>query len=348
MFTVGTLASWVQGEVIGDSARAVSGIANLNTAQLQDLSFLANPRYQNAFAKTQAGCVLVRAGQQPPHAACTLIVCEDPYVALAILAAKFYPPSIPACGIEPGAHVHPTAQIDPSAVVRTGAVVDAKAVVGARTCVGPQVYVGTQAVVGADVCLHAGAKIMERCTLGDRVIVHAGAVIGSDGFGFATDRQTGTHHKIPQVGIVALEDDVEIGANTTIDRATFGCTRIGAGTKIDNLVQIGHNVVLGSQCIVVSQSGIAGSSQLGRQVTIGAQGGIGGHVTITDRVMLAARAGVAQDVDKPGVYSGSPYLVPHREALKIAMAQKKVPELRHRVRELERQLKSMHVSSSST
>jgi UDP-3-O-[3-hydroxymyristoyl] glucosamine N-acyltransferase len=242
-------------------------------------------------------------------------------------------------GIEPGACVHPEAQIAPTATVRLGAVVDAGAVVGPRTVIGPTSYVGAGAKVGADVTLHAGAKVLDRCVIEDRVILQAGVVVGSDGFGYAPGAD-GTRLKIPQVGIVHVCEDVELGANTTVDRATFGVTRVGPGSKIDNLVQIAHNVVTGKDCVIVSQTGIAGSTTLGDRVVIGAQAGIVGHITITDDVMLGARSGVPNDVKESGVYSGTPIL-PHRKWLKVAMAQAAVPELRRRVRELEKRLDAL-------
>jgi UDP-3-O-[3-hydroxymyristoyl] glucosamine N-acyltransferase len=299
-----------------------------------DLSFLANPKYRAQFDQTRAGAVLVPEGTSGGHT--TLIVCADPYLALAVVTAELHPaPALPA-GIEPGAHVHAEARVDPTATIRVAAVVDARATVGARSRVGPGCYVGRDARLGDDVVLHAGAKVLDGCVLGDRVILQAGAVIGSDGFGYAADAQ-GRRHKIPQVGIVELEEDVEIGANTTIDRAAFGVTRIGAGSKIDNLVQIAHNVTLGRDCVVVSQSGIAGSTSLGDRVVVGAQAGLVGHIHVGDGVTLAARTGVAHDIRDAGVYSGVPAMS-HRLWLRVAAAQKAVPELLRRVRQLEERL----------
>jgi UDP-3-O-[3-hydroxymyristoyl] glucosamine N-acyltransferase len=265
-------------------------------------------------------------------------VCADPYLAMAHIATAFHPAPAHAPGCEPGSLV--AGAVDPSATVCAGAVVEAGASVGARTVVMAGAFVGRDARVGDDCLLHPGARVLTRCLLGARVILHAGAVIGSDGFGYALDKATGRRHKIPQVGIVEVGDDVEIGANSTVDRATFGSTRIGAGTKIDNLVQIAHNVVLGRDCVVVSQTGIAGSTVVGDRVVIGAQGGIVGHISIASDVMLGARAGVSSSIDTSGVYSGTP-VMPHRQWLKVAMAQQAVPELRRRVRELESRLAAL-------
>jgi UDP-3-O-[3-hydroxymyristoyl] glucosamine N-acyltransferase len=338
MLTVGALAAMVGGRVIGDAARQVRAVAELSSAGPDEVSFLTNPKYRTQFETTRAGAVIVPASVVDAHAA-ALIVCANPYLAMARATQALHPPPVYPPGVEVGAHVHPTAILDPSASVRVGAVVDAGARVGARSIVGPGAYVGERAELGADVLMHPGAKLLFGCKLGDRVILQAGAIVGGDGFGYAAD-EAGHRHKIPQVGIVVLEADVEIGANTTIDRAAFGVTRVGAGSKIDNLVQVAHNVVLGRDCVIVSQSGIAGSATLGDRVVVGAQGGIVGHIQITDDVMLGGRAGVASSITKPGVYSGTPVL-PHRQWLKVAMAQQHVPELRRRVRELEARLRSL-------
>ncbi len=331
MTTVGALAALVDGTVVGDSAQRIDGVADLASAGPTDISFLANPKYAPLVTTTKAGALIVAAAIEAP---CPQIVCSNPYLAMQTVAVKLFPsPSYPA-GVEPGAFVHAKADIHPTAVVRAGAVVDAGALVGARTVVQSQAYVGADTVIGADCYLHPGARVLHRCILGDRVILHANAVIGSDGFGYAPDA-TGKRHKIPQVGIVVLEDDVEVGAGTTIDRATFGKTRIGTGTKIDNLVQIAHNVSIGRDCVIVAQSGIAGSSSLGDRVIAGAQTGIVGHIKITDDVMLAARAGVPNNITRSGVYSGAP-IQPHAEWVKSMAVVANLPELRRRVRDLEK------------
>ncbi len=337
MATVGSLAALVGGSVLGDADREIDDVADLESAGPRHVSFLANPKYQAAVACTAAGAVLVRRRIEKAKAA--LIICGDPYLAMAQIAQHLHPEPRPDAGIEAGAHVSAQAEVDSSATVRVGAIVEAGATIGARSIIGPGSYVGARARLGADVRLHPGVRVLDRCVVGNRCILHAGVVIGSDGFGYAPDSE-GRRHKIPQVGIVILEDDVEIGANTTIDRATFGQTRIGAGTKIDNLVQIAHNVQTGSHCIIVSQTGIAGSTRLGSRVIVGAQGGIVGHLEIADGVMFGARSGVVSSVTEPGIYSGTP-VIPHKKWLRVAIAQQTLPELRHRVRELEERLAAL-------
>jgi UDP-3-O-[3-hydroxymyristoyl] glucosamine N-acyltransferase len=337
MATVGQLASFVGGRVVGDAQREIRGVADLASAGPLELSFLTSPKYKAQFLATRAGAVLV--SEPRADAPTTLIVCPDPYLALARLAAQLHPPPTYAAGIASSACVDAEASIDPSATIRPGAVVEAAANVGPRSVIGAGAYLGPGAVVGADCLLHPGVHVLERCRLGDRVILHAGVVVGSDGFGYAPDA-SGRRHKVPQSGIVVLEDDVEIGANSTVDRATFGETRIGRGSKVDNLVQIAHNVVLGEDCVIVSQSGIAGSTKLGRRVIVGAQGGVVGHIRLHDDVVLGARAGVAASIEEPGIYSGTP-AIPHRQWLKAAVAQKDVPELRRRLLALERRLSEL-------
>ncbi|OGQ83287.1 MAG: UDP-3-O-(3-hydroxymyristoyl)glucosamine N-acyltransferase [Deltaproteobacteria bacterium RIFOXYA12_FULL_58_15] len=339
MATVGTLATLVGGRVIGDCDRQIRDVADLENAGPRHLSFLANPKYRVAFMATRAGAVLVSEGttEGPPNV--SLIVCADPYLALARVLGEFYPPTSWPHGSEPGAYVDPKAQVDPTATVRATAVIEAGAKIGPRTIVSPGAYVGVDAQIGADVLLHPGVKVLARCVLGDRVILQAGVVVGSDGFGYAHDAEQ-RRYKIPQVGIVEIENDVEIGANTTIDRSTFGVTRIGAGTKIDNLVQIAHNVVTGHDCVIVAQSGIAGSTTLGHRVVMGAQTGVVGHIKICDDVTLAARAGVPNSIRKPGIYSGTPSK-PHRDWLRVVASQQALPEMRRRLRELEQQVETI-------
>jgi UDP-3-O-[3-hydroxymyristoyl] glucosamine N-acyltransferase len=335
MATVGSLAALVGGTVIGDASHRIRDVADLDTAGPEDISFLANPKYRDRFNLTRAGAVVVPEGiSEGPSA--SLIVCTNPYLALARIIRELRPPTVYPPGVESGAHVHPEARVDSSATIRVGAIVESGAVIGSRSVIGPGCYVGSGAQIGCEVLLHPGVKILERCVIHDRTIIQAGAVIGSDGFGFAPD-DSSRRHKIPQVGIVEVGEDVEIGANTTIDRATFGVTRIGAGSKIDNLVQIAHNVITGKDCVIVAQSGIAGSTRIGERVIMGAQAGLVGHIELCDDVVLAARAGVPNNIREPGVYSGLPAM-PHRLWLKVAMAQQILPQMRRRLRHIEKRI----------
>ena len=230
--------------------------------------------------------------------------------------------------------------IQPCAVVENGATIGANSVIGAHA------YVGHEATIGADCLLHPRVTISARCKIGDRVILHSGVVIGSDGFGF--ELSEGRHVKVPQTGIVQLDDDVEVGANTTIDRARFGRTWIGAGTKIDNLVQIGHNVVTGKHCILVSQTGISGSTRLGDYVTLGGQAAAVGHIEIGDRVMVGARGGVSKSVEPGKVLWGSPVAMPIREAKEQLALLRRLPKLFQRVKRLETGMPDTEVESPSS
>ncbi len=334
MPTVDTLAALVKGRVLGDGTRVIEDLADLQSAGPTHLSFLANPRYASLFEETRAGAVLVASEIPAPHT--TLILCDDPYLAMARIGAHLHPSPSYEAGIEPGAVVHPDAVVHPSATVRATCVVESGATVGARARLEPGAYVGRNAVIGDDVLLHPGARVLDRCRVGARSILHAGVVIGSDGFGYAPNA-AGERIKIPQVGVVELGEEVEIGANTTIDRATFGVTRIGDGTKLDNLVQIGHNVELGEHVVMASQSGIAGSTRLGSRVVVGAQAGLTGHIAVSDDDMLAARAGVTKPITESGVFGGFP-AKPHRQWLREEANQRAIPELKRRVRHLEENL----------
>lgn len=332
MPTVDSLATLVGGTVVGDGTRDILDLAELRSAGPTDLSFLANPKYQADFDATRAGAVLVT--KAVPGTSTTLIVCENPYLGMAQIATALHPAPEFEPGIEAGAWVHPDATVDPTATVRATCVVDAGAVVKARARLEPGAYVGRRAVIGEDALLYPGARVLDRCVVGARSILHPGVVVGADGFGYAPDA-TGKRHKIPQVGTVELGEDVEVGANTTIDRATFGVTRIGAGSKLDNLIQIAHNVQLGEHVVMASQSGIAGSSTLGDRVVVGAQAGITGHVTVGDDITLTARAGVTKGLFERGVFAGFPAR-PHRRWLREAAHQRGIPELTQRVQTLEK------------
>jgi UDP-3-O-[3-hydroxymyristoyl] glucosamine N-acyltransferase len=334
MLTLAALAELVGGDIVGDATLTIEDISDLQSAGPKHISFFANPKYKLQVAQTRASAVL--ACEPVEGASCAFILCREPYVALAQVAQALHPQTAPAPGIHPKAILDPSAIVDPTAVVDAGAVVAAQARIGARSRIGSGAYVGAHVSIGDDVLLHPNVTVLDRCSIGHRVILHSGTVIGADGFGYAEDKR-GVRHKIPQVGIVEIHDDVEIGANTTVDRATFGKTTIGAGSKIDNLVQIGHNVSLGEHCVVVAQSGISGSTQLGNAVVMGAQTGTVGHIQIASGVMMAARGGATHSLHKPGLYSGYP-ATEHKIWLKAAAAQYELPNLRRRVRALEQQL----------
>ncbi len=301
--TASEIATALDGAVVGDGAVVVTGINSLNEAQPGDISFLANPKYVPALATTKASVVLVATAM--PDARMAQIVVGSPDFAFAQVMMLYGPK--PA-QLLPG--VHPTAVVGAGVKLGKDVAIGPHVVIGDRVAIGDgsvihaQVAILDDAVIGAGCVLFPQVVVRESCRLGDRVILHPGVVVGSDGFGYATI--DGVHYKNPQIGIVVIEDDVEIGANTTIDRARIGRTRIGRGTKIDNLVQIAHNVEIGEHCIIVAQAGIAGSTRLGHHVMLGGQCGIIGHIQIGDFAMVTAQSGVGKPVPPKVVMRGSP------------------------------------------
>jgi UDP-3-O-[3-hydroxymyristoyl] glucosamine N-acyltransferase len=268
-----------------------------------------------------------------------LLVAAEPEAAFETIAGHLVPAEAPPePGIHPSATVADDAAIDATATVGPGCVVESGAAIGARTVLRAMVYIGRSARVGSDGLLSPCSVVLDRCVLGDRVILHSGVVIGADGYGF--DTRDGVHHKIPQRGVVEVGDDVEVGANTTIDRARFGRTVVGAGTKIDNLVQVAHNVVTGEHCLLVAQAGIAGSTTLGHHVVVAAQAGLVGHSQIGDGAVIGAKAGVPGDVEEGATLLGAP-AQDIRHERRCMIAYKRLPETDRRVRELERTIEQL-------
>ena len=314
-----------------------TGVSSLADAVSGEISFLGNSRYQTDLMVTQASLVLVPKGDFSSPAGCHLLTVDNPSVAFSRVIDYFYSQSaVIQPGISPGAHIATDVEIDPAKVqVAPGVVIESGAKIGHGSIIGAGCLIGRGVSIGKDCLLHAGSIIREACLIGDRVILQPGCVIGSDGYGF--DLVNGKHQKTPQVGIVEIEDDVEIGANCCVDRARFGSTVVGEGTKIDNMAQIGHNVKIGKHCLVVAQCGIAGSSRLGNHVTIAAQAGVAGHLEITDESVLAAQSGLFKSIHKPGVYMGNPARPIREEQRKLA-ALSRLPELRKEFGALKKKL----------
>jgi UDP-3-O-[3-hydroxymyristoyl] glucosamine N-acyltransferase len=326
----------------GDPARRVAGVAPLQTAADDQLSFLANPRYRAAVVESAAGAVVL--GPADRHALfdeqaarATLIECANPYAWFALAAQLLSPAPTPAPGADPAALIAATATVDATARVDAGAVVEARAVVGARCWIGAGAHVGESARIGEDSRLHPGARVLSACTLGARAIVHSGAVIGADGFGFAP--LDGRWIKIPQTGRVLIGDDVEIGANTTIDRGAMGDTVIEDGVKLDNLIQVGHNCRIGAHSVLAGCVGIAGSASIGRGCQIGGAAMIAGHLSIADGTLIGPGTLVSRTISEPGYYTGFFPLMTNRDWERNAAALRHLQELRSRVRALEAQLR---------
>jgi UDP-3-O-[3-hydroxymyristoyl] glucosamine N-acyltransferase len=327
------LAELLGAEIVGNPDRTVEGVRPLDTAGPEHLSFLHNPKYAEQARASKAGAILVRDATDLPGR--DLLVCEEPYIGLAKALDLMHPSLGPEPGVHPSAVVAEDARLGVDVAVGPGAVIGPGCIIGDNTVIGPGCVLVRDVEVGRDGLLHPKAVIEGGCRVGDRCILHSGVVIGSDGFGFAT--VDGVHHKVPQVGIVVIEDDVELGANVCVDRATIGETRVGRGTKVDNLVQIAHNVQVGEGCLLVSQVGISGSTRIGHHVTIAGQSGAAGHLRIGDGATVGAKSAVYKDVPDGEFVTGIPAR-PHREWLRANANLQRLDALRRRLEEIERAL----------
>ena len=335
-FTLLRIAEALGATLEGDPAQVIRGVAPLDSAGPEHVSFLVYPRYARAAAKSAAGAVVVgRDVEGLPQA---LLRVDSPQTALIALLRLFHPAPPATAGVHATAVVAGSARVDPTAFVGACAVVEPAARVGARSRVGALCFVGEGAVLGDDVVLHPRVVVMEGVAIGDRVVVHAGAVLGADGFGYAFDGVA--HRKIPQVGGLRIEDDVEIGANSAIDPATLGETRIRRGSKIDNLVQVGHNCDVGEDVILVSQVGVSGSCKIGSRAVLAGQVGLADHVTIGAGAVLLAKSGVPNDVPAGEVWGGIPSR-PVAETRRIWAAESLLPELFRKVRALEKRVREL-------
>ena len=337
--SVGELAAFVGGELQGDADREIRGLSGLAEAGPFDLSFYGNAKYHRLLGSTRAGAVLV-SEPPPPREGTSFIRVPQPHLAFARIAQLLHPAPRHPAGVSPRAQLHPAAQVDASATVMGLATVEAGAKIGARTVLFPGVYVGEGAQVGEDCVLYPNVVVREACVLGHRVVVHPSAVIGADGFGFAFDPAGPAHVKVPQMGTVRVEDDVEIGANTCVDRATFGETVVGRGAKLDNLVQIAHNVKVGPLAILCAQVGVSGSAQVGTGAVLAGQVGVVGHIRVGDLAKVGAQAGVARDVEDGATVSGTPAFA-HSEWLRASTAFKDLAALTKEVRALRQRLEAL-------
>ncbi len=338
--TINEIALFLGGKVVGDGGILIESIRGIDEAGPGDISFIANPQYEKKLQTTKASAVLVSRNTE--SSGMNLIQVDDPYVSLGKLLTLFNPEEKEPQGISPQAFVEEGAEISSTAAVYPGVYIGRGAKIGGGVILHPGVYIGREAVVGENSILYPNVCVYQRCLIGRRVILHAGVVVGSDGFGFANPGRD--NMKIPQVGIVQIDDDVEIGANTTIDRATLGKTWIQQGVKIDNLVQIAHNVVIGEKSIIVSQVGISGSTRLGKSVILGGQAGLVGHLEIGDYVMVGAQSGVHEDVPSNTVVSGSP-CQPHRNWLRMVAVLPKIPEIRRSLNDLLKRIDALEKHS---
>ncbi len=335
--TLDVVAEVVGGVVIGDGSVEISGVAGIREAGPGDLTFLANSRYEPYLEQTLAAAIIVADDHKDIRR--PLIQNPNPYLAF-LKAVRFFQgeENRPTPGIHPSAVVAPDASIDPTASIGPTAVVEAGARIGPMAWIGPGCYIGSGASIGKETRLHPNVTLCGECEIGERVLVHAGTVIGSDGFGFVRDGDA--YRKFPQIGNVVIEDDVEIGACVTVDRATTGTTRIGKGSKIDNLVQIAHNVQIGRNCIIVAQVGISGSTSIGDEVVLAGQVGIVGHIEIGAGAQVGAKSGVSKSV-KPGERIFGYPALPVIQAKRIEASLRHLPELIQTMRQLKRRLEEL-------
>ena len=335
--TLTELAERIGGRIEGDGKQTVTGMAPLETAGNGDVAFLANEKYLRFMDQTAAAAVIVAEDYEGPGE--SLIRCGDPYFAFREAMVAFYGfRTHPFDGVDERAAVHPEAMVAEGARIGPFATVERGAQIGKGATLYPGVYVGEGARVGADCILHANVVVYDRCILGDRVTIHACSSIGQDGFGYAT--HGGAHHKIPPAGWVEIGADVEIGACCTIDRAAMGATVIGAGTKLSNNIAIGHGAQLGEHCLLVAQSGVAGSTKVGDYVAFAAQSGAVGHIRIGNRARIGAQTGVINDVPDDQEVLGSPHF-PLARARRVYATFSQLPELRQAVKKLTRQVNNM-------
>lgn len=330
--TLAEIAKIIDGEVLGDSSIAIRGVSGIKEAKSGEIAFVANPKYLPLVEETQASAIIT--SKDVKKASKPVIRTENPSLAFAKVVSLFAPSEVKRpCGIHPSAVIGKNVKLGRDVAIQAYCVIEDGAEIGDQTVLYAGGYVGPYTKIGKNCIVYPYVSIREKVTIGNRVIIHNGTVIGSDGFGFA--KVKGIHHKIPQIGTVVVEDDVEIGANVTIDRARFDKTVIGRGAKIDNLVQIAHNVVIGENSIVVAQTGISGSTIVGKNVTLAGQTGLVGHITIGDNAIVAAQAGVTKSVSPNTCVSGYP-AKPHHIAKRINAYVQRLPELFKKVARLEK------------
>ena len=337
------IASLVDGEIVGDEGIVINGVAGIKEAKEGEITFVANPKYASLMNSTDASAVIV--SRDVKNGRRTLLQTDDPYLAftrvMELWANDNGEPS-PPVGVHPTVVVGKKVTFGKRVSIQAYVVLEDEVEIGDDVTISPHVYIGRKCKIGDDTLIYPRVTIREKISIGKRCIIHSGTVIGSDGFGFAPMK--GVHHKVPQIGTVIIEDDVEIGANVTVDRGTIGRTLIGKGTKIDNLVQIAHNVVIGENSIIVAQVGISGTAVLGKGVTIAGQAGVAGHLTIGDNTTVGARAGVTKSIPPNSLVSGFP-AKPHEEEKRLKVNFRRLPKVVKAVRELQERLRSLEEKS---
>lgn len=333
-FTLNEIARHVGGVLKGPGDLAITGLSKIEAGAPQTLTFLANTKYAQHLENTTAAAVIVPDGIETPEDL-PVIVAKDPYFAF-MLAVRLFNPEKPfVVGVHETAVIAEDAIVDATAAIGPHVVVGAGCRIGSGTQILANTVIGRDVTIGDDCIIHARVSLREGCQIGHRVVIYDGSVIGADGFGFVPHQ--GAYHKIPQVGIVVIEDDVELGANTCIDRATMGETRIGTGVKLDNLIQVAHNCSIGPHTVIASQTGVSGSTHIGSWCRIGGQVGFAGHQKIGDKVAIMAQAGVSKSLEDGAIVGGSP-AGPHRQEMRIQAAMRHLPDLNKEIKQIKAQL----------
>jgi UDP-3-O-[3-hydroxymyristoyl] glucosamine N-acyltransferase len=339
-FKLSDAADFIDGEIFGQKDLEIFNLARIEEAKVNDLTFLYHPSYEKFFNTTKASAIIVKPGFNKSRSDITYLEAKDPNKAFSKLIIKYFTPDFPLeKGIDESASVHPSAVVGKEASIGKNVVIGAGSKVGKNAKIFHNSTLLENVEVGDDSIIFSNVSIREDCKLGERVIIHSGTVIGSDGFGFYTD-ESGRYIKIPQIGNVVIEDDVEIGANVTIDRAALGSTILKKGVKIDNLIQIAHNVVIGENTVMAAQSGVAGSTKIGNNVILAAQSGVVGHIEIGDNVIIMAQSGISKSLPKPGAYFGSP-AKEIKTALKLEAHLRNLPEYSEKIQMLEKEIEEL-------
>lgn len=335
-FDLKELAGLVKGNLIGDGDTLVTGVAGITDAQKGDITFLSHPKYADKIGLTKATAIVLN--KPHPNCAIPMLIVEHPQYAFSLIISCFYDKPYFPKGINPKAVIGENVTLGKDLSIYPFATIGDHAKIGSRVTIYPGVFVGDYSEIGEDSILYPNVAIMERVSIGERVVIHSGTVIGSDGYGYIP--YDGKHHKMPQVGEVIIEDDVEIGSNTSIDRASLGKTIVKRGTKIDNLVQIAHNVLIGEDCIIVSQVGISGSSEIGNNVTLAGKVGVVDHVKVGDNCLVGAGTGVYKNVEPNQQVFGNPFM-PYGKFLRIQGLIVRLPEIKIQIRTHEERLKKL-------
>lgn len=334
--TIKEIASLINGKISGDDSLEISNLAKIEDAKTGELTFLYLSAYEKYFSSTKASAIIVKPDFQKSRQDITYIETPSPEKAFFSIVKKYFTPEFPLTGIDSTASIHPTAVIGENTAIGKNVVISAGCKVGANTKVFHNTTFMENVDIGNSTLIHSNVSVRENCEIGNNVIIHSGSVIGSDGFGYIQN-ENGSYEKVPQIGNVIIEDDVEIGSNVSIDRAAIGSTIIKRGCKIDNLVQIAHNVSVGEDTVISAQTGVSGSTKVGKSCILAGQAGLVGHIELGDNVIITAQAGVSKSIPKPGYYSGSPAME-MRSYQKMQAQVRFISDYANRIKELENQV----------